>query len=148
MHLSAPLRIAFGCDHAGYSLKTTLLEFAESLSYQVIDCGAFDQHSVDYPDYAMAVSDKVLKKEADFGVLICGTGIGMSIAANRLKGIRAALCVTEYEALMARHHNNANILCLGERVVGEGLAKQCLLAFLKADFQGGRHQERLDKLEV
>ena len=148
MQISRPLKIAFGADHAGYPLHTFLIEFAKASSFEVIDCGAFDQSSVDYPDYAKCVSQKILEKVVDFGVLICGTGIGMSISANRHKGIRAALCVTEYEAMMARQHNDANILCLGARVVGEGLAKQCLLAFLKSEFLGGRHQDRIQKIEI
>lgn len=148
MQISNPLKLAFGCDHAGYFLHTFLIDFAKSSSFEVIDCGAFDQSSVDYPDYAKCVSKKVLEGAADFGVLICGTGIGMSIAANKQKGIRAALCVTEYEAMMARQHNDANILCLGARVIGEGLAKQCLLAFLKSEFLGGRHQDRIQKIEI
>ena len=147
MQISNPLTIAFGCDHAGYPLHTILMDFAKFSSYEVIDCGTFDQSSVDYPDYAKGVSKKVLDGEADFGVLICGTGIGMSIAANRHKGIRAALCVTEFEAIMARQHNDANILCLGGRVVGEGLPKQCLLTFLKSEFLSGRHLERIKKIE-
>ena len=143
-----PLTVAFGCDHAGYSLQRILIDFANLLNCKVIDCGTFDQLSVDYPDYAKAVSQNVLEDKADFGVLICGTGIGMSIAANRHKHIRAALCVTEYEAMMARRHNDANILCLGAHVVGDGLAKQCFSAFLTGEFLGGRHLERIKKIEL
>lgn len=142
------IRIAFGCDHAGYPLHVHLFGIAASRGYSVMDCGTFDQSSVDYPDYAAKVVETIQAGKADYGILICGTGIGMSIAANRHPGIRAALCTTEFEATMARQHNNANILCLGACVTGTGVAETCLLAFLKSDFAGGRHQERLEKIEV
>ncbi len=142
------IRIAFGCDHAGYPLHVHLIGVATSQGYTVIDCGTFDQSSVDYPDYAAKVIEAIKAGEVDYGVLICGSGIGMSIAANRHPSIRAALCTTEFEATMSRQHNNANILCLGARVIGTGVAETCLLTFLKSNFLGGRHQERLEKIEV
>jgi ribose 5-phosphate isomerase B len=143
----SPIKVAFGCDHAGYALHTHLINVATSNGYAVIDCGTFDINAVDYPDYAEKVVEVILASEADFGVLMCGTGIGMSIAANRHSGIRAALCTTEYEAIVARQHNNANILCLGGRVIGTGVANTCLFAFLKTGFSGGYHQNRLDKID-
>ncbi len=142
------LKIAFGCDHAGYPLHIHLIGLAASHGYTPIDCGTFDQSSVDYPDYALKVVETVKAGEANYGVLICGTGIGMSIAANRHPGIRAAHCSTEYEATVARQHNKANILCLGARVIGIGVAGTCLMAFLKSDFLGGRHQTRLNKIDL
>jgi ribose 5-phosphate isomerase B len=145
---TVPIKIAFGCDHAGYPLHIHLIGVAASYSYTPIDCGAFDNNSVDYPDYAAKVVETIKSGEADVGVLICGTGVGMSIAANRHSGIRAALCTTEYEATMARQHNKANILCLGARVIGTGVAGTCLMAFLKTDFLGGRHQTRLNKIDL
>ncbi|MCX7338679.1 MAG: ribose 5-phosphate isomerase B [Alphaproteobacteria bacterium] len=143
-------KIVFGCDHAGFDLQSSLVRWAEGAGHIVTDCGTFDGRiSVDYPDYAAKVTEVILAGLADVGVLICGTGIGMSIAANRHQGIRAALCTTEYEAMMARQHNNANILCLGSRVLGDGVAKSCLATFLRTDFQQEhpRHQLRLDLME-
>lgn len=144
---TSPIKIAFGCDHAGYSLHLPLMAIANSAGYATIDCGTYDESSVDYPDYAAKVVEAVLSDMADFGVLICGTGIGMSITANRKAGIRAALCTTEYETAMARQHNNANVLCLGARVIGVGVAKGCLLTFLHTEFLKGRHQERINKID-
>lgn len=140
------MRIAIGADHAGYGLKQVLLE--EGLSgHEVIDVGTHDTSSTDYPIYALRVARLVAGGEADLGVLICGTGIGMSIAASRVAGIRAALCTSEYMARMARAHNDANVLCLGGRVVGPGQALAILQVFLETGFQGGRHVRRLRLIE-
>ena len=146
-HETQPLVIAFGSDHAGFLLKKRLLNLVEKQKYVVIDCGTMDQHPVDYPDFAERVFQKVLNHQADRGVLICGTGIGMAMAANRHRGIRAACCYDVYQTLMARQHNDANVLCLGERVVDEKMAHQCLITFLQTEFEGGRHQRRLDKID-
>lgn len=133
--------IAVGCDHAGFdlmqNLKATLTE------YQVLDLGTHGPTPADYPRFALAVARKVASGEADRGILVCGTGIGMAIAASRIKGIRAALCTNEYMARMARAHNDANVLCLGGRVLGSGVAEGILEAFLHTAFAGGRHAERL-----
>ena len=110
------------------------------------DLGPLTSDSVDYPDYAAKVGGAVVAGRARFGVLVCGTGIGMSIAANKVKGVRAALCTTEFEARMARAHNDANVLCLGERVVGGGLGASIVRAFLEQAFEGGRHQRRVQKI--
>ncbi len=141
------MKIAIGSDHGGYSLKTSIVVLLEELGHQVIDVGCFSEVSVDYPDYAVLVTEKVRDKSVDAGILICGTGIGMSIAANRHPDIRAAVCHDEYTARMSKEHNNANILCLGERVLGEAVAKQITRIWLEAEFEeGGRHQRRIEKL--
>jgi len=140
--------IALGCDHAGVALKAALAELARARGLTVLDHGTDGPASVDYPDLAEKVCASVLAGEARFGLLICGTGIGMSIAANRHHGIRAALCHTEFEARATRAHNDANVLCLGERVTGPGLAAALLSAFLDTPYEGGRHQRRVEKLEA
>jgi len=140
------MRIAIGSDHAGLSLKQALL--TEGLSgHEVVDVGTHDPASTDYPIYAFKVARLVASGEADLGVLVCGTGIGMAIAASRVPGIRAAVCTSEYMARMARAHNDANVLCLGGRVVGPGQAIAILEAFLKTKFEGGRHERRLRMIE-
>lgn len=138
--------IAFGCDHAGLNLKIELMKAAQSFDYYVIDLGTHTTDSVDYPDFANKVVDALKTEQASLGVLICGTGIGMSIAANRHPDIRAAMCHTELEARLAREHNNANILCLGGRILGADQAKSCLAAFLSAHFVGGHHTQRVTKM--
>ena len=140
------MRIALGCDHAGVSLKVALAELASSLGHSIQDCGTDGTASVDYPDFAAKVGELVVAGKADKGILVCGTGIGMSIAANKISGIRAALCNTEFEATMCRRHNDANVLCLGARVLGVGLAESVVRAYLSADFEGGRHAGRVAKL--
>lgn len=141
------MRIAIGNDHAGPSLKKELISFLESEGHEVINFGTDGYESVDYPDFAKAVSNAILNKEADLGILICGTGIGISIAANKISGIRAAVVTNELCARLARQHNNANILALGARIVGLDLAKACVKEFLNAEFEGGRHLIRVNKLE-
>lgn len=138
--------IAFACDHAGVSLKNNLIEEARSFGFLTLDLGTDSLESVDYPDFANKVVDAVKVGEAFTGVLICGTGIGMSMAANRHPDIRAAVCHTELEARLSREHNNANILCLGSRILGVDLAKSCLAAFLSSHFLGGHHSQRVTKL--
>jgi ribose 5-phosphate isomerase B len=142
------MRIALGSDHGGYWLKETIKEMLQQNNIAYQDFGTDSTETVDYPDFAEKVSEAVLSGICDQGILCCGTGIGISIAANKVPGIRAALCSDCFSARMAREHNNANILCLGGRVVGPGLAVEIVNAWLKADFLGGRHQRRLNKIAV
>lgn len=138
--------IAIGADHAGYPLKVSLVEDLKAMGYDVLDLGTNSDVSVDYPDFGYAVSHAVIDGRAHSGVLICGTGIGMSIAANRHHGIRAALCTHGVMARLAREHNNANVLVLGARIVGTEVAKECLRQFLSVQYAGGRHEQRVQKL--
>jgi len=140
------MRIAIASDHAGLAMKTELVAALNELQHEVEDLGTRDGASVDYPDYAAKVAEAVTSKRVQLGVLICGTGIGMSISANKVHGIRAALCHTEFEARMSRLHNDANVLCLGQRVTGLGVARGILEAFLAASFEGGRHAQRVAKM--
>lgn len=142
------MRIAIGADHAGYALKTILIAHLQAQGIEVMDLGTHSPDSVDYPDYARAVAEAVARGEADYGVLICGTGVGMSIAANKVPGIRAAAVSDVYTAKMSRAHNNANILCLGGRVVGPGLAQEILDVWLRTPFEGGRHERRIAKIHA
>lgn len=140
------MNIAIGSDHGGFSLKQKLIPVIESQGYRVVDVGCYDDSSVDYPDYAEQVSQKILSKDVELGILICGTGIGMSIAANRHMEIRAAVCHNEYTAVMSRQHNNANILCIGERVLSLEEAEKIVKVWLATEFEtGGRHQRRIEK---
>jgi ribose 5-phosphate isomerase B len=138
--------IAIAADHAGVQLKAELVGELGKLGYTVTDFGPADTTSVDYPDFATRVTTAVNAGQAELGVLICGTGMGMAITANKVHGIRAALCRTEFEARMSRMHNDANVLCLGQRVTGGGLAIEILKAFLAAKFEGGRHAARVEKI--
>lgn len=139
--------VAIASDHAGYKMKEMLKKFLEEEGYEFLDLGTNSERSVDYPDYAQKLCKKILKGKADFGILVCGSGIGMSIAANRFKGIRAALCHNSEIAKLARLHNNANILCLGERIIGEEVAKECVKTFLSTKFESGRHARRVCKID-
>jgi ribose 5-phosphate isomerase B len=141
-------RVIFGSDHAGLGLRAEAIRVAREKGLEVDDLGPFSGDSVDYPDYARKVAEAVATGRARFGVLVCGTGIGMSISANKVKGVRAAHCTTEYEARMARAHNDANVLCIGERVLGAGQAGAVVGAFLSQPFEGGRHQRRVDKIKA
>ena len=138
--------IAIASDHAGREMKEDLKEFLESIDADVVDMGVNDDKSVDYPDYGIPLAEKVSKGEVARGVLVCGTGIGMSILANKFKGVRAALVSDVFTARMAKEHNDANILVIGGRIVGKGLAREMLKTWLDARFEGGRHQTRLDKI--
>jgi ribose 5-phosphate isomerase B len=146
------MKIAFGSDHAGYEdpgphFKPALMAYLEELGHEVIDCGTDGADSVDYPDFGQAVSDAVLSGRAERGVLLCGTGIGISIAANRNPGIRAAVCCSEEMAHLAREHNDANVLCLGKRTTPLDQCKKLIEIWLATPFSGNeRHQRRLDKL--
>jgi len=140
------MRIALGADHKGFPRKEELKEFLKRENHTPVDCGTFDSTSVDYPDYANAVCAKILNKEAERGILVCGTGIGMSMAANRHRGIRAALCRTAQEAKMSREHNNSNVLCLGEATPN---SQEIVRTWLQTDFSGEeRHARRLAKLDL
>ncbi|MFY0575244.1 ribose 5-phosphate isomerase B [Cystobacter fuscus] len=140
------MKVIIASDHAGLELRRELVKALQELRVEVDDVGPTSAESVDYPDYARPVSRAVAEGRATRGVLVCGTGMGMAIMANKHPGIRAALCTDEFVARMARAHNDANVLCLGQRVVGAGLARSILEAFLATPFEGGRHQRRLDKI--
>jgi len=139
--------IAIASDHAGVALKTEILRFLRGLGIEVEDLGPGDASSVDYPDYAHLLARAVSDGRIEWGVLICGTGLGMSMAANRHSGVRAALCHDAYTAEMARRHNDANVLCLGARVIGGGVAEQIAQVFSETRFEGDRHQRRVAKIE-
>jgi ribose 5-phosphate isomerase B len=140
--------IAIASDHAGVELKAALSKVIDACGGNVLDLGPADTTSVDYPDFAHRVAEVVASGEADMGVLICGTGIGMSLSANRHPGVRAALCHDAFTAEMARRHNDANVLCVGARVTGPGVAEQILRIFLDTPFEGGRHRRRVEKIEI
>jgi ribose 5-phosphate isomerase B len=140
---SPPDVIAIACDHGGYALKTILAEDLRDSGLQVLDLGTNSPESVDYPTYGKAVAEALLDGKAGRGVLVCGTGIGMDITANRFKGVRAANCHCAEVARLARQHNDANVLVLGGRFIDEDTARQCLRAFLDTEFEGGRHQRRV-----
>lgn len=140
------MKIAIGSDHGGYDLKELVARFLTEIGQDPVDVGCFSLDSVDYPDFADNVCAKVQSGESDCGILICGTGIGMSIAANKHADIRAALCHEAYTARMSRGHNNANVLCLGGRVLGIEIALDVVKTWVETEFAGGRHQRRLDML--
>ena len=139
-------KLIAGSDHAGLALRAEAVKVARAAGLEVEDLGPFSGESVDYPDYARQVAEAVATGRAQLGLLVCGTGIGMSIAANKVKGVRAAHCTTEFEARMARAHNDANVLCIGERVVGLGVGGAIVKAFLETSFEGGRHARRVQKM--
>ncbi len=138
--------LAIGCDHGGYALKQEILKHLEEKGVEYLDCGCFSTDSVDYPDIAEAVCANINDGTCDKGVLLCGTGIGISMAANKIQGIRAALCHSEFDARMCREHNNANIMCLGGRTTGPNIALEMIDLFLYTHFGGERHQRRVDKI--
>lgn len=140
--------IAIGSDHGGYELKEHVKKHLAERGIEVKDFGVHSEESVDYPDCARPVCEAVLSGEYERGILFCGTGIGISMAANKFDGIRAALCGDVFSAKMAKEHNNANIICLGGRVTGRELAFMIVDTFLDAEFQGGRHQTRIDKIHA
>jgi ribose 5-phosphate isomerase B len=142
------MKIAIGCDHAGVELKNYLITLLVKENIDVINYGTDSIDSVDYPDFAIKVATSIIKKDADRGILICGTGIGMSVTANRFKGIRAALCHDIYTAQMSRLHNDSNILALGSRVVDLLTAEKILKIWLYTQFEGGRHNNRLCKIQA
>lgn len=142
------MHLAIGSDHAGFLLKSELVDYLQSISIKVEDFGVYTAESADYPDFASRVAKAVQSSEFELGILICGTGIGMSIVANKHRGIRAALCADSYSARLAREHNNANILALGARVIGPGLAEEIVSVFINSSFVGDRHERRVKKIEA
>jgi ribose 5-phosphate isomerase B len=140
------MTISIGSDHAGFAYKHELISMLESLGHTVIDVGTSSEDSVDYPDYGTAAAALVRDGKAEYGVLVCGSGIGISIAANKVQGIRAANCTSVEMAQLARQHNDANVVAVGQRLVSLELAKEIVTAFLATPFEGGRHQRRVDKL--
>lgn len=142
------MKIALGSDHGGLSLKESVKEHLLTKGYEVNDFGTYTKDSVDYPDIAEKVAIEVRDNHFDFGILVCGTGIGIGIAANKVRGIRAALCHDTFSAHATREHNNANVLTMGERVIGTSLALDIVDTFLSTKFEGGRHQTRIDKIST
>lgn len=139
-------RYAIGADHAGYEVKNLIKEYLQKKGCEVIDFGTHSAESVDYPDYARQVAESVTNAEAQRGILVCGTGIGMGISANKIRGIRAATCNDTYTARMAAEHNDANVLCVGARVVHSDVALAIVKEWMKYEFLGDRHQRRIDKI--
>jgi ribose 5-phosphate isomerase B len=140
------MKFYIATDHAGYAVKDFVIEYLTQKGHEVIDLGPNSDERVDYPDFAKKLANSVVANSGSFGVLICGTGIGISIAANKVDGIRAALCHDAYTAQMCREHNDANVLCFGERVVGKGVIESMLDAFVNSEFAGGRHLGRVQKI--
>ncbi|OAG26967.1 ribose 5-phosphate isomerase B [Thermodesulfatator autotrophicus] len=141
------MKIALGSDHAGFELKEKIKTFLEELGHEILDLGCYSKDSVDYPEFGAKVARAILNGEAERGILICGTGIGMSMVANRFHGIRAALCHELFTAKMARLHNDANILVLGGRVIGDALAFEMVKVFIDTPFEGGRHERRIKLID-
>ena len=140
------MKIAIGSDHGGIHLKNYLKEYLQGKGWEVLDCGTYTEESCDYPDIAAKLCGEIAQGTVTQGILVCGTGLGMSIAANKCAGIRAAVVTDEYSAVKSKEHNNANVLCLGERVLGTGLAESLVDAWLKTEFAGGRHARRVAKI--
>ena len=140
------MKIAIGCDHGGLEHKNSIVEHLKERGFVVSDFGIYEAVSVDYPDIAVKVAKAIQSKECELGILVCGTGIGMSLAANKMKGIRAAACSEHFSAKYTRLHNNSNILCLGGRVIGVGTALELVDLFVDTEFEGGRHAKRVDKI--
>ena len=141
-------KIAIGCDHGGFEMKNELVDFLNEMGCEVGDFGLIEKAPIDYPIIAEKVATAVSSGEYELGILVCGTGIGMSLAANKVKGIRAAACSEVYSAKFTRLHNNSNILCLGGRVIGPETAKIMVDAFVNTEFEGGRHQRRVDMIDA
>ena len=140
------MKYFIGADHAGIDIKAYVKELFEKMGHEVVDLGPNTKDRVDYPDFAAKVCEAVLENDGSKGILICGSGIGMSMAANKFDGIRAALCHNEYSAQMAREHNDANVICIGERVSGYGMVEAIVNAWNNASFAGGRHEGRVEKI--
>ena len=141
------MKIVIASDHAGYFLKEKIKDFLQREGYEVIDVGCHSSVAVDYPEFGIKAVEKILKKEADYGILICGTGVGMSLSANKVDGIRSVVCSEPYSARMAREHNNANILSLGARFMSQEEIYDVIETWLEEPFEGGRHQRRIEKLD-
>jgi len=140
------MRVVIGCDHGGYSLKDHVINLLKSKGYEIIDVGTHSADSVDYPDYAVLAAKEINEGRADKGIVICGSGIGISIAANKCAGIRCALCHDHLTASLSRQHNNANMVALGARIIGVEVATDIVLTFLNTEFEGGRHERRVTKI--
>jgi ribose 5-phosphate isomerase B len=140
------MKIALASDHGGFELKEIVREYLTEKGYEIMDLGTYNTDSVDYPDYGLKAGQEVAAGNADRGIVICGTGIGISISANKVKGIRCALCHDVYSAEMTRAHNDSNVLAMGGRVVGRDLALRIVKAWVESDFEGGRHARRIDKI--
>lgn len=140
------MKVAIGSDHAGFPLKQKVLAWLREMTCEVLDVGTHSEVRCDYPDFAKAVAEKVSRGEVERGILVCGSGIGMSIAANKVAGIRAAECVDPHTAELSRAHNDANVLCLGGRLVGEDVARKMVEIWLSTPFEGGRHAQRVEKI--
>jgi ribose 5-phosphate isomerase B len=142
------MRIGFGCDHVSLELKKVLMEHVSAKGIEIIDFGAYqDINREHYPEYGLKVAQAIIEEQCDLGIIVCGTGVGISISANKVPGIRAAVCSEPYSARLSRQHNNTNILAMGSRVVGTELAKMIVDEWLNAQYEGGRHQVRLDMIE-
>lgn len=141
------LKIVIGSDHGGYNYKNKIIDYLKNNNIDYIDVGTYSEEACDYPLIAQKAAEKIVSGEAEKGILICGTGIGMSIAANKFKGIRAAHCTDTFSTKASRAHNNSNILCIGERITGECIALDIVDVWLKTKFEGGRHQRRVDMIE-
>lgn len=140
------MKIAIGSDHVGVELKQEIIEFIQSLGHEIEDLGPFSNERIDYPAYGKLVAEKVSEEKYDYGILICGTGVGISISANKVKGIRAVVCSEPYSAQMSKRHNNTNILAFGARVVGSEMAKMIVKEWLDASFDGDRHTKRIQMI--
>lgn len=140
------MKIAIGSDHGGFELKPALIDYVKELGHEIVDFGVSSGEKANYPDYGIKVAEAVASGEYDAGIVICGTGIGISIAANKVKGIRCACANEVFSAKMAKEHNNANVLALGARVIGEEVAKMAVYQWLNSEFQGGRHSERIQTI--
>ena len=140
------MKLAIGCDHVGFELKPEIIDYVRELGHEVTDFGTITNERTNYPEYAKMVSEAVVSGDCDLGILICGTGVGISIAANKFNGIRAVVCSEPYSAKLSKEHNNTNILAFGSRVVGIELAKMIVKEWLDAEFEGGRHSERVEMI--
>ncbi|MCK5780374.1 MAG: ribose 5-phosphate isomerase B [Psychrilyobacter sp.] len=140
------MKVAIGCDHGAFELKEKVIKFLQGNGYDILDLGCNSLDSVDYPKYGKAVGEAVVNKKAEKGIVLCGTGIGISIAANKVKGVRAALCNNTTTARLTREHNDANVLAIGARMVGDVLAFEMVETFLTTEFEGGRHQKRIEMI--
>lgn len=142
------MKIAVACDHGGLALKNVLLEYLKKNGYEIMDFGTCTAESCDYPDFVLPAAEAVASGECERGILVCSTGIGVSIAANKVKGIRCAHCHDTYSAKYTRLHNDANMLAFGQKIIGDGLMLEIVETFLNAEFEGGRHQRRIDKIKA
>ena len=142
------MKIAVGCDHAGLKMKNTIISSLSDMGYEYTDFGTYDENSCDYPDYALKVAEAVAQGDCERGIIVCGTGIGVSIVANKVKGIRCAHCTDTFSAKACREHNDANVITFGDRISGIGVVLDCVKLFLETPFSGGRHVKRVEKIKT